>query len=205
MTMTPEQLNNAHDIESALRAVGELLEASDQRVSIVVIGGAALNLLGIIERATLDVDVLAFTDAPGELASISRPPEPLPSTLASAIDQVARDYRLPANWMNAGPAKQWDIGLPPGFADRLHWRSYPGLDVGIADRRDLIFFKLEAAADQPDANNRHFRDLLALTPTDLELEAAADWAREKNVGARYHEILDHVIGHVRNRRSATDS
>lgn len=203
--MIADRLLNSHDIESALRAVGELLEASNERVGIVVIGGAALHLLGIIDRATRDVDIVAVTDVPGELSSISRPPEPLPQALVSAINQVARDFGLPENWMNRGPANQWDIGLPPGFAARLHWRSYHGLDIGVADRRDLIFFKLEAASDQPDANNRHFRDLLALMPTELELASAADWAREKNVGTRYHEILDHVVSHVRNSRATTDT
>jgi hypothetical protein len=198
--VSADKLLYTNDIDEALRAVGELLEAAETRVSIVVIGGAALQLLGIIDRATRDVDIVALTDVPGRLSKLEKPPKPLPLALASAISQVARDFGLPENWMNGGPANQWDIGLPPGFADRVHWRTYRGLDVGIADRLDLIFLKLEAAADQPSSDSRHFRDLIALDCTDQELAMALEWAQAKNVGDAYHTILDRVITHVTNSR-----
>ena len=185
-----------NDIEAALQAVGELLQADGQPMSIVILGGAALNLLGIVSRTTRDVDIVAVTETPGDRAHLARPPKPLPGPLQKAIDQVARDFDLPPNWLNRGPAGQWDVGLPPGFADRLEWRTYAGLDVGIADRVDLILFKLEAAADQPDSDSRHFDDLVHLDPTDEELRRAAEWAREKNVGAEYHSIIERVVAHV---------
>lgn len=190
----------ARDIEEVLDAVGDLLDADGHRVSIVIIGGAALLLLGVIERATRDVDIVAVADPAGDFLSLVRPPQPLDASLSAAIAQVARDFGLPDNWMNRGPANQWDIGLPNGFAERVQWRRYRGLDVGIADRIDLICLKLEAAADQPSDDSRHFRDLLALKCTDDELEVATRWARTKNVGAEYHLILDRVLAHVRNLR-----
>ena len=51
------------EIERALRAVGELLTAERAEVGIIVVGGTALNLLGIVERTTRDVDVLAIVRA----------------------------------------------------------------------------------------------------------------------------------------------
>ena len=98
--------------------------------------------------------------------------------------------------MNRGPAGQWDIGLPAGFAERVEWRRYGGLDVGIADRIDLIFLKLEAAADQPSSDSRHFRDLIALNPSDEEIAVARKLAHEKNVGTEYQTIIDRVIDRV---------
>ncbi len=193
-------LLQGNEINKALEAVGELLAASGQRVSIVIIGGAALHLLGVIDRATRDVDIVAFTENPGQLHNLTRPPQPLPAVLSAAIRQVASDFGLPDNWMNGGPAGQWDIGLPAGFAERVHWSSYGGLDVGVADRIDLIFFKLEAAADQPSSDSRHFRDLVALNPSDEEVAIAAKWAREKNVGTEYQTIIDRVIAHVTSLR-----
>ena len=198
--MIEAKLLQGNDIIWALEAVGELLAASKQRVSIVVIGAAALHLLGVIDRATRDVDIVAFTESPGQLHNLTRPPQPLPAALSSAIRQVANDFGLPDNWMNRGPAGQWDIGLPAGFAERVKWRSYGGLDVGVADRIDLIFFKLEAAADQPSSDSRHFRDLVALNPSDEEVAAAAKWAREKNAGTEYQTIIDRVIAHVTSLR-----
>lgn len=191
---------NSTDIERALRAVGELLEADDERASIVVIGGAALHLLNIVERTTRDVDIVATTREPGELDALERPPEPLPSTLQRAIAQVAADFGLPEQWLNCGPAGQWDVGLPPGFVQRVEWRRFAALDVGLCSRIDLIFFKLEAAADQPNANTRHFHDLVALTPTDDELTQAKAWVGSKNVGAEYRQILDRVIDLVTRHR-----
>ena len=189
-----------HSIDRALQAVGELLAAGDQRFSVVVIGGAALNLLGIVDRTTRDVDIVAFTLIPGERAVLTRPPEPLPDALARAIARVARDFNLPDNWMNRGPAGQWDVGLPPGFAERVQWRRYANLDVGLCARIDLIFFKLEAAADQPNSNSRHYHDLLALRPSADELQRAADWVRSQNAGPDFHAILDRVIAYVSRSR-----
>ena len=191
-------LLNNNDLNRALGLVGELLAADDETLSVVIIGGAALNLLGVVSRTTRDVDVVAMTSSPGQ--ALVAPANPLPAPLVKAVETVARDLGLAPNWLNRGPASQWEIGLPPGFADRLHWRSFGPLHVGIADRFDLIHFKLEAAADQPSAEaNRHLEDLLALRPSDSDLDAAVAWVKEKNVGPGYHEVVnkvrDHVIAH----------
>lgn len=198
--MSNAKLLYGSDIGNALQAVGELLAADDQRIGIVVIGGAALNLLGIVDRATRDVDIVAVTEVPGHPESLARPPLPLPAALTAAITQVARDFGLPENWMNRGPAGQWDVGFLPGFAERVKWTTYGGLDLGLADRLDLICFKLEAAADQPTSDSRHFRDLVALNPSDEEIAVAAKWAHEKNVGVEYDAIIDRVIAYVTNIR-----
>jgi len=96
-------LNGKTDIDRALQAVGEILASEAQPYAIVVIGGAALNLLGIVERATTDVDILAFArlgaDQPCELL---RPPEPLPEPLLRAAHAVARDLGLERDWLNKG-------------------------------------------------------------------------------------------------------
>lgn len=161
------------DIERALRAVGELLAAERVSAGIVIVGGAALNLIGVVHRATRDVDVLA---------------------LAQPRRGVGR---LPADWLNTVVAGQWDTGLPPGLADRVSWRRYGGLSVGIADRRDLIFLKLYAAADQTGPSSVHFQDLLALRPTVDELEAAAGWVRTQDASPELAAAVDAVLHHVR--------
>ena len=191
-------LLNNKDLERALGLVGQLLQSDEETASVVIIGGAALNLLGVVSRTTRDVDVVAMTSAPG--AALVAPPNPLPAALMKAVESVARDLGLAPNWLNRGPASQWEIGLPPGFASRLHWRSYGPLHVGIADRFDLVHFKLEAAADQPSSEgNRHLEDLLALRPSDNDLHAAIAWVKEKNVGPGYHDVVnkvrDYVVAH----------
>lgn len=69
-------------LDQALRATGELLARRGQTAAVVVVGGTALNLLGVIERATRDVDVIAagILQPDGPPADI-QPPEPLPDAL----------------------------------------------------------------------------------------------------------------------------
>jgi hypothetical protein len=186
------------EVEAALLTVGELLQVEGKRFAIVVIGGAALQLLGVISRSTGDVDMIAFADPPATHARLVRPPAPLPAPLQRAILAVAKDRNLPENWLNAGPAGQWNLPspLPPGFESRVSWRWLAALDVGIPGRLDFICFKLEAAADQLNTdrprNNRHFADLEALAPTPNEFDVAARWVKGNN-DAGFHVQVDYVV------------
>lgn len=78
-------LAGTSDLEQALRRVGELLDAEGERYAIVILDGAALNLLGIVARPTTDVDILAFaTPATPVPTGVREPPEPLPERLVRA-------------------------------------------------------------------------------------------------------------------------
>lgn len=183
-------------IKRALSAVGDLLAADGEEVRVVVVGGAALNLLGTIERATRDVDVIALGVVSAETLRLV-PLESLPAALERAIATVARDLDIPPNWMNTVVASQWRIGLPPRFADGVEWRRFGGLWVGLAGRFALTCLKLYAAADQPGPESRHFQDLLALRPTAAELSAAAEWiaTQDPTIG----EIVAKVIAYARSQ------
>jgi hypothetical protein len=186
-------------IERGLAAVGEWLASEGVEVGIAVVGGTALNLLGIVERTTSDVDVLAILRREGDPGGTLVPPEPLPEPLRRAIGRVARDFQLPPDWMNTVVALQWQTGLPPGLEGRLHWKQYGGLRVGLADRVDLIFLKLYAAADSGGPTSVHVQDLLALHPSDRDLEAAAIWVGEQDPTPAFANILVEVMDYVRQR------
>ena len=182
------------DIERALHALGEILAPEGIDIGVVVLGGAALNLLGIVERTTRDVDVLAISYSTADLQQLSlQAPEPLPEPLKSAILRVARDFGLPEDWVDTTMGAQWKTGLPPGLKRRLHWRRFGGLLVGLVDRYDLIFFKLYAAADSGGTSSVHYQDLIALRPTSKELEEASKWIRGQDPSAGFSTILDQVI------------
>ena len=106
--LTPERL------DEALHALEEQLGAGGSSFELIVIGGSALQALGLIERATRDVDVVALVDGK-DLSSA----DPLPEALVSAAGRVARDFGLPLVWLNSGPADLFRLGLPEGFAQRL--------------------------------------------------------------------------------------
>ncbi|MGQ0648143.1 MAG: hypothetical protein ACT4P7_11265 [Gemmatimonadaceae bacterium] len=186
------------DLEQALRRVGELLDAVDEHYAIVILGGAALNLLGIVPRPTTDVDILAFArPATPVPIGMREPPDPLPTGLVRAARIVARDMALDENWLNAGAALQWRAGLPPGLEGRVHWRRFAALWVGVVARHDLIFFKLFAAADSTGPASVHYRDLLALAPSSTELDQAAAWVATQDASPDFPTVLRTVVDHVR--------
>jgi hypothetical protein len=187
-------------IEEALLATGQLLRAAGEQVAIVVVGGATLNLLGMVRRTTNDVDVIAraYRDAEGALR-LSRA-EPFPPSLQHAIRTVARDFGLPENWMNAEVGAQWVQGLPAWILDDIAWRRYGHLDVGLVGRRTLIALKLFAAVDS-GPRSVHVQDLLALAPTDEELEASRGWVVTQDANENFDSMIFQVIEHVRSHRS----
>lgn len=160
----------AERLDVVLSALGEQLRALEAQVGIVVIGGSALLALGLVARATKDVDVLALADN-GQLRSA----RPLPGVLREARDRVGRDFGLPEDWLNSGPTDLLQFGLPEGFWLRVTTRQYgDALTVHFSGRVDQIHFKLYAMVDQ--AGGRQEADLRALQPTSEELIAAAKWS-----------------------------
>lgn len=166
-----------------LSALGEQLEAHGSLVELVVIGGSALLAIGLIARATRDIDVVALL-GPGGLSD----PRPLPEPVAAARDRVAGDFGLPANWLNVGPAHLLDLGLPEGFVSRLEARDYgPALRVHFASRFDQIHFKLYAMAD--GMAGKHEADLRDLDPTRDELLTAARWTLTHDPSEGFRSLL----------------
>jgi hypothetical protein len=109
-------------VDSALAMLGFLLTARGFAFEIVVVGGSALLLLGIIDRPSADLDVLAIVqDRRYESA------RPLPPTLVDAARDVARVHGLAKDWLNSGPTAQLVTGLPVEFASTRatisHWSS----------------------------------------------------------------------------------
>lgn len=155
----------------------------------------------MVARATTDVDIIALAtpDGAGTLR-LARPGRKLPAPLAEAANTVAQDLGLDPYWLNTGPESQWRTGLPPGMEQRITWRRFGALNVGLVDRRDLVSFKLYAAADDVGPRSVHYQDLLALEPTDAELEAAGHWVREQDPTPDFGRVVEEVIRHVRQDR-----
>lgn len=182
--------------------MGALLSAAGERVHIVVVGGVAIVVRGIRSRATADVDVIARgeIDLHGQLRLVA--PDPLPEVLVKAVERVARDYGLSVDWLNTVIGKQWRKGvnaLPPALEAEVVWHAIGGLNVGIAGRRSLIALKLYAAADTAP-RSVHTQDLVALAPTDEELDEAAEWARAQDATTACNAMVDQVVQYVKANR-----
>ncbi len=184
--LTPELLNQA------LRLTAERLEERKAPPEILVVcGGSALLALGLVNRTTKDVDVLAGVDASKGLVD----PRPPSATLSSVVDEVGAQLDLPRGWLNVGPADQVLAGLPDGFLSRLIRRDYgPRLTIHYPDRYDLIHLKLFAAIDQ--GPGRHVSDLLKLTPTDGEMLAAARWVLTQDAGESFPSLVKDALNHL---------
>ena len=184
------------DVEIILSALGEQLEEiANKPLELLVCGGSALNFLGLVQRATKDVDVLAYVNrnTAGEVSFISA--DPLNENLITASKKVARDFNLSENWLNAGPASATDLGLPDGILKRVKTRQYgQRLTIHFMGRYDQIHFKLYAAVDQ--GAGKHFDDLLALNPTPDELEQAARWSMTHDISEGYRLVLKGLLNHM---------
>jgi len=169
---------------TAVRALGELLGARGHHYEMVLIGGGNLILRGLVTRPTTkDLDVLGAWSPTGVAAL-----EKMPGPLAVGIEDVALTYGLSSDWMNLGPAAILDHGVPSGFLERLERRDYGGLVLWLADRVDMICFKLFAAGDQ-GIRSRHLQDLRELAPTHDELFVAARWTRTHDPSPGYRALL----------------
>lgn len=171
-------------LETALRALGELLEARELHYDVVLIGGGNLILRGLVTRPTTkDLDLLGEWTADGV-----KPMRPMPEPLRIAVVDVGRTYGLASDWVNLGPESLLDLGLPDGFLGRLERRDYGGLVAWLADRFDMVCFKLYAAVDQ-GPRSRHLQDLRELGPDRDELLAAARWTVTHDPSPGYRSLL----------------
>jgi len=155
-------------------------------LGLAVCGGTALSALGLVTRTTKDVDVLGVVlEDPDSL--IIQKITKFPEWLAHAAGKVRRDFDLPENWLNLGPAQQVESGLPNDLEKRLVSRRYGKyLTIYFISRIDQIHFKLYAAVDR---NDYHVQDLLALKPTEKEMEMAASWVLFQDVSEVFRSLL----------------
>jgi hypothetical protein len=178
---------DASGLEEALLALGQLLQDRGYAYDVVVIGGGGLLLIGIIDRPTRDVDLVALLV--GDEMTGARE---LPGPLAEAVVDVARALDLSPTWFNGGPDSLLRFGLPDGLLERTVRRNYGSLGVFLASRYDQIHFKLYAAADDRPGGKHHV-DLQKLAPTSDELRAAARWARTHDSSDGFSVVLAGVL------------
>jgi hypothetical protein len=142
-----------------------------------VIGGAALQLLGIIERPTKDCEVLV--------------PELSTEILAAADDFAvsASGGQLAPGWLNNGPASLVR-SLPAAWSTRLQ-SLYVGaaLELRTLAREDLLRSKLFALIDR----NIDLLDCVALRPTRTELQALLPWLCDQDANADWPRYVRVVL------------
>ncbi len=132
----------------------------------VVIGGAALGLLGVVSRQTRDCDIL----------HPKLPPTILDAAKAFSEIRTREGDLLAADWLNNGPSSLADA-LPPGWKDRLR-PAYKGKAITLhcLGRIDLLRSKLFALCDR----GIDLQDCLALAPTNAEFDEIRPWLEDQD-------------------------
>ncbi len=132
----------------------------------VVIGGAALALLGIVSRQTRDCDILRP----------ALPPEIRDAARAFATTMRAQGDALDDDWLNNGPASLTDA-LPEGWSERLQI-AYQGRTIILRclGRTELLMSKLFAMCDR----GIDLQDCVALAPTAEELTSIRPWLERQD-------------------------
>ena len=132
----------------------------------MVIGGAALALLGVVNRQTRDCDILH--------------PELSDAIRAAAAELVAKVRReggdLAPDRLNHGPLSLADL-LPAGWKHRLQ-PAFSGraLTLHALARLDLLRSKLLARCDR----GLDLPDCVALAPTSGELDEILPWLERQD-------------------------
>ena len=156
----------------------EVIEAFDKYLlkkklsfSAVVIGGAALQVMGKVERVTEDVDCL-FPTIPEEIKLASR-------EFAKSFSKEA-GYPLIAEWLNNGPMdllrdlpKNWKEKILPLYEGKA-------LKLQTLGRSDFLKTKLFAYCDRQ-------QDCLALKPSRTELKQCLRWVSIRDANPLWPE------------------
>lgn len=177
-------------IQEALSRTGRRLALADaDEFALLVCGGSALNLAGIIERPTRDVDVLGLVKG-REPATIAA--QQLPEEVTRAAEFVALDLGLPSDWLNDAALDVQRLGLPPDILKRTHRLGFgPCLTVFFIGRQDQVALKLYAAIDRTKGQ-RHLEDLEAIAPTQAEMEFAVHWLLDRETSPQFREAVRSV-------------
>jgi hypothetical protein len=151
----------------------------------VVIGGAALGLLGVVSRQTHDCDIL-HPELPRSVRDAAR---------EFAVWQRSRGHKLVDDWLNNGPASLAD-DLPEGWQNRLQ-PAFSGRAVTLMclGRVDLLRSKLFALCDR----GIDLPDCLALAPTDDELQEIRPGLAERDANPDWPTHVSDTLADLRQR------
>jgi len=153
-------------MKKVLAAFDKYLAKEGLTFEAVIIGGAALIVMDVVDRQTKDVDCL----------------DPVINDKIKKLSQeFAKDHpelKLMQEWLNNGP-QTLKRDLPEDWITRIH-PIYKGraLTLSTLGRIDLLRSKLFAYCDR----QTDFDDCVALAPNEEELRTCYPWvvARDQN-------------------------
>lgn len=161
----------------------EFLAAHNENFEAVLVGAGALKILGVVDRRTVDFDILD-------------PKIPV------QIERLAEEFRkkimkdglkLEKLWLNNGPASLLN-SLPSDWAIRtqLVYRG-KALTFYTLGRPELLKDKLWGFCDLRDHD---MEALLNLKPSVDELKEAAEWVRKQEANPGWPAHVEKRVAHL---------
>jgi hypothetical protein len=192
-----EHFERRSAIEEALQRLNaRMVYAEMVPLELVACGGATLNLLGLISRPTVDVDILAVARLNRRRQVVLLPDAPLPAGFLDLVATVGRELGIMPAWLNFGPSPLLKFGLPQNVEKRLQRKSYGAcLTLHLLCRFDQVALKIYAAMD-PKGGERHLGDLVDIEPQRPEVEAAVKWLLNRRTGAGFRRKLNEVLERI---------
>lgn len=147
------------NVEAIVKNFDEFLAKNSLKFESIVIGGAALIIMGVIQRETLDIDCLD-PKIPGDILKA-----------AHEFRKSNPKLSLSESWINNGPdslvknlPKGWRLRIVPLYSGKA-------ITFYTLGRIDLLMTKLFAFCDRDIDLN----DCLMMKPTKEELEECFSW------------------------------
>ncbi|MGK5082429.1 DUF6036 family nucleotidyltransferase [Bdellovibrionota bacterium FG-1] len=166
----------AIEVKKAIKELDRALEQEECSIEIYICGGAALTLLGLGNRKTGDIDMIAKVIDPA---------------LDRAIKRVAKKLGYPVGWLNnkVNPIidrlpSNWKTTVTKVFEGR-------NLTVYSLGRQNLINSKLHACVERRAFD---YQDLLILKPDAVELAAGRRYClKQKNANPIWIEAFTNML------------
>lgn len=169
------------DPEKLLPEFDHFLHQKGVKFEAVVIGSSALTVIGILQRQTVDIDILD-PKIPNQILHLAE---------EFRIQKAKEGVYLIKNWINNGPDKL-SLNLPKGWLSRTQtFFSGKALTFVTLGRSDLLKDKLWGFCDLREQDKIA---ILALKPSHTELLEAADWVKNQEAHPSWS---DHVILQVK--------
>jgi len=146
-----------NDLSKPLNDLNDWLKQQAISIDLIVIGAFAINLHGIKNRMTMDIDTIVSIEDP---------------KILKKIYEIGRKYGLPS-WLND---QAENLIMPPNYEQRLlHDHSYSHINLSYISRIDLIFLKVAAYFYRGDTDPKDKEDLALIKCTFSELDLAINF------------------------------
>jgi hypothetical protein len=162
------------NVLETIKAFDLFLEKEGLTFEATIIGGAALNVMNIISRETIDVDCL-----------LPRIPENILNAAAKFRLQNP-ELGLMKKWLNNGP-ESLIRDLNQGWEDRCQ-DIFKGKAIHFKTlgRLDLIKSKMFAYCDR----QTDLQDCIALNPNNEELKEALSWVKDRDANPEWPTYVE---------------